>query len=539
MEKKIFEISWEVANKVGGIYTVLSSKAPYAKSLSNEYYFIGPYLSENLNPDFEEKEIPLEFKEISNFLTSKNIILHYGIWKITNSPAFLIDSRKLMENKNNIKTELWNDYKIDSLFSGFDFEEPAVWGYAVGMFLEEISKKSNTVGIFHEWMTGSAILYLKKRKANIATIFTTHATVIGRAMACSKEILEKNLDVEKEAINRGVQAKHSLEKQSALNAEIFTTVSERTAKECRIAFGIYPDIITINGLDMRSINTGSILEKSKLSRNKLNDIIKSYFKDYYNITQDKSFLCFISGRCEVNSKGIDVFIKSLGKINKSFENKNQKEIFAFILIPASHGPEDPEILNNLKSLNKNKKLKNIPFRKDLPRISTHYNSDQYIMDLLLKEGLNNKKENLVKVIFCPLYLSKEDGYWNTEYYDFIRGFDLGVFPSFYEPWGYTPAECISLGIPAITTDLAGFGLYCKKNYKKEDNAISILNREYINEEDFTEELKNSILNYYKLDKKKITKIKESSHEFSKELSWEHLITNYEIAIEKAIHRKKN
>lgn len=530
----IFEISWEAANKVGGIFTVITSKYPYSKNLSDKYYFIGPYFRENYNIDFIEQDLPEEFREIYNTLKNKNIILHYGIWKTLNAPIFLIDSTELMSEKKIIKTKLWEDFKIDSLFSGYDFEEPVVWSYAVGIFLEEFynkNKGNKIIAQFHEWLTGAGILYLKRSDSKVATIFTTHATVLERAMASTKESLYKRINPEEEAKKRGVIDKHTLEKQSAINADIFTTVSDICSYGCKIVLGREPDFITINGLDIDPLNKESI-NKNKSNRIRIINLAKSVLLAHYDMDFENAFYCFISGRMETYSKGIDVFIKSLGKLNRI---KLKRDIIAFILIPASHGNGNPIILNNFNNLNNS--IKGFLSRPgDFPQISTHYDSDNYIINSLINEGLNNNYENKVKVIFCPLYLSKDDNFFNKDYYDSIKGFDLGVFPSFYEPWGYTPAECAALGIPAITSDKAGFGIYYKNSKIKKKNGIYVLNRVSKSDSEFIKTLSNKILTVSQFKNNEELMHKIAAAEFSKTLSWKYLIKNYKNAYQKAIKK---
>jgi glycogen phosphorylase/synthase len=252
----IFEVSWEVCNRVGGIYTVLESKAESAMKYFEDYFFVGPYFAQNLS-DFEEQEPPKELKDIFLRLKNRGISCHYGRWIAAKGTAILIDFFGLMSNKNQIKGDLWKDYGIDSLFAGNDFDEPVIWSTAAGMLIEEFSNAFSSKEIIvhvHEWLAGACLLHVKKTKLRISTVFTTHATILGRAIADSNRPLYhllKTIDPAKEAYNYGIIAKHSMEKTTASNCDIFTTVSEITGLETENLLGRKPDLLLINGVNFK------------------------------------------------------------------------------------------------------------------------------------------------------------------------------------------------------------------------------------------------------------------------------------------------
>jgi glycogen synthase len=559
---QLFEISWEVCNKVGGIYTVLSSKSDYLKEKFKKQYFIGPYLS-NQNSEFEEKEIPEDFKQSYELLKSKKIFLHYGIWKKTNVETFLIDFSEFMQEKNEIKKKLWEDYQIDSLNSNFWFDEPIVWSYAVGIFLESIFREDEKiVAHFHEWLAGAGLLYLKSRGIKIGKVFTTHATVLGRAMADRNQIFNHG-NPDEEARNLNVIDKHLVEKNSAINAEVFTTVSELTAEECEKILGKRPKVI-INGIDLNIMpNMEEVPEMHRKNKEKIKDLIMSNFFPYYNFDLEKCLFYYISGRYEVHAKGIDTYIKALGNLNKRLKNENsEKMIIAFFLIPSDFEKENPALLKNLfllkeikekiqdysdyaknkilpyiflgkneklipkKLFSESEKLVKISGRNGIPESSTHYlKQGDRIINLLNEEELENKKDDKVKVLFYPAYLSEQDGILNMEYYDVVSGFHLGVFPSFYEPWGYTPFESACLGVPTITTDLSGFGKYVNK-YKKEQGGIIVLNREGKTDEEISKELEEEMYSYLNSDKIERIRQKAVAQSFAHKLSWKEITEDY-------------
>ncbi|MEM4330533.1 MAG: glycogen/starch synthase [Candidatus Pacearchaeota archaeon] len=579
---KLFEVSWEVCNKVGGIYTVISSKSNYIKKFFKEFFFIGPYLRED-NEEFYEKEIPEEYQEIVKIMSERGVKVHYGKWIKNNTPTFLIEFRELFKEKNKIKTELWEHFKVDSLFSSFDFEEPVVWSYAVGMFLEEIAKKfenlnEKIIAHFHEWLCGAGLLYLKIVKAKVGTVFTTHATVLERALASKKVKFNFQENPEEIARQIGVIDKYTLEKQTILNADAFTTVSELVAESCEKIFGRKADYITINGLDLKSLpNLEEIPLFHKKNKEKIKDFVKSFFYPYYYFDVDNSLFYFISGRYEINSKGIDLFIKALGKLNKKMVlEKEDKTIVVFIFIPSGNYEENEEVIENLllfktikerikehfpeiedKILNyfiSQKKENFFPedfslllkrylrvFRRGgIPPISTHKVKEDYIISQIEKEGLKNSEEDRVKIIYYPLYLSEKDGLLNLDYYEATSAFHLGIFPSFYEPWGYTPLESAALGVPAITTDYSGFGKYVLNNlrfYDNEERGVIVIKRENKSDEQVIDELVEDMHNFLSLSKNKRIKNKIIAETLALRLSWEFLIENYLNAYNLAVEKR--
>ncbi|MDD5086772.1 MAG: hypothetical protein PHV16_03375 [Candidatus Nanoarchaeia archaeon] len=316
----LFEVSWETCNKVGGIYTVVKSKASYMMDYYKENYFcVGPYFPDKVAGEFQEKVPPENIKNVFEKLKKEGISCHYGVWLIKGEPkTILVDFSDFTYKNNEIKTSLWQDFNIDSLNTQYyDYDEPVIWSYAVGLMINELSKQLNKkiVAQFHEWMSGPGILCLKQNNSNVSTVFTTHATILGRTMSFANEdlysLLDK-IDPEKKAREYNIQAKYLTEKQSALNSDVFTTVSEITAIEAKHLLGRNPDIILPNGLNIKKFPTfeeASI--KHQLFREKIREFIMFYFFPYYSFDLENTLFYFLCGRYEFRAKGIDVFIKSL------------------------------------------------------------------------------------------------------------------------------------------------------------------------------------------------------------------------------------
>ena len=520
----LFEVSWEVCNKVGGIYTVVSSKADLMVREYDNYFLVGPYFAGDTSFIFDEKTPPGELRKIFDILKNKGIICHYGSWQIKGNPqTILIDFSGLLNRKDEFKKNYWESYQIDSLKAGWDFEEPMIWATAVGMLIEEFAKhkeQSTIVGHFHEWLAGFALLYLNRVDAKVATVFTTHATMLGRTIAGNGENLYEmidHMDTYKEAYKHGVQDKFLTEKASAHTATVFTTVSEITAIEAEKILGRTADVLLENGLNSDKFPSYEEMSLKHVEyRERMKEFIKIYFFPHYSFDLYNTIILFIAGRYEYKNKGIDIFIKALAKLNENLKNENSnKTVVVFFWIPREvHGTKlelsqnkayyeeiQHFVERNIKKI-KTKIISNIltsPIPKgtkgeDLPiklaeglfdpallreanllksRFHKHGNpllithnisneSEDSIIKGFIENGLNNQEEDRVKVIDYPIYLSGVDGLINLSYYDAIIGSHLGVFPSYYEPWGYTPLESAALGVPSLTTDCGGFGRFLQE-----------------------------------------------------------------------------
>ena len=473
----IFEVSWEVCNKVGGIHTVVSTKAKsLCKKFASNYILIGPDIckDETVVQEFEQEEHMLPYWV--EYARNKGLKFRIGRWKsLEDQPTvILVDFTQYFNRKDEIFAELWADYSLDSITGGWDYIEPCLFGYAAAKIIESyyefyLDASNTAVAQFHEWMTGSGVLYLKKRCPQIATAFTTHATVLGRALAGNRMPLYgelENYNPDSIASQFNLRAKQSLEKLSAQNSDVFTVVSGITDTECARFFAKKADFITPNGFENSMVPD----EKTQSEiRKRVREKILSTLATLSGVKLSEDALFVLnSGRYEFYNKGIDVFIDALGKLNR--EN-NEKEIVAVIAVPAHHispvlnaeKQNKETIYQNQDSLERNQDL--IFQNQDSDsylKYTTHrlFDSGNDSVVKRLKEcGLDNSESSKVKVLFVPSYLNGADCVFDEKYFDFLQAFDLTVFPSYYEPWGYTPMESAAFHVPCVTTDLAGFGLW--------------------------------------------------------------------------------
>jgi phosphorylase/glycogen(starch) synthase len=537
----VFETSWEVCNKVGGIHTVISTKAlKIVNELGDNYILIGPdvWREDVTNPEF----IPDEtlFVDWKILATNEGLKVKTGRWNIAGKPiVFLIDFTPYFGQQNEIFAKFWETYKLDSITGQWDYDEPALFGYAAGKVIESFTsfyrERHNIIAQFHEWMTGTGILYIEKFAPWIATAFTTHATVLGRCIAGNnRPLYGKMKEYNPVQISRefNVVAKQSLEKISAAEADVFTTVSEITSRECSYFLGKDVDIVTPNGFEDSFVPAKEVFEEKRMAaRTKLKKVAEAVLG--YSLPDNCMFIVN-SGRYEFRNKGVDIFINSLGELNKI--NSISKQCVAFILMPAYHkGPRQDliDILYNNGPVN------------GVDRYLTHclhYPSTDPVLQSIKSNNLTNNQEAKVKIIFVPSYLNGNDGIFNLSYYDLLIGFDLSVFPSYYEPWGYTPLESLMFSIPTVTTSLSGFGLWVKEYFKNPGNGIAIIERTDDNEAKVVTEIREFIWKYFSFPDNEIKEARGKAHEISRIAMWdnlvEHYFTAYGIALTHSSERRE-
>lgn len=488
IQEHIFEISWEVCNKIGGIHTVISSKAPLLTGkYKDNYITIGPdvWKETHRNPEFVED--PNLMQAWREYAEQNGLHFRIGRWQIPGEPiAILVDFTPLFGQKDKIFSDYWLKFGLNSLSGQWDYTEPAMFGYAAGQVIESyydfyLSAHDRLIAHFHEWMTGAGVLYLRDKVAQAGTVFTTHATVLGRSLASHGRELYKQLDqtdAEAMALELGVSSKHSLEQKAAQMADIFTTVSSVTARECELLLGKKPELLTPNGFGSDHImKDSSIMEKRVEARTRLLDVARGLLNQ--NLPED-SLLIAHSGRYEFRNKGIDLFIDALGAINKA---KQDKPLIAFILVPANQAGMRKELQDRIKSPDFDH-----PAEQDYLTHKLVDPEHDQILNRIQKAGLNNKPGDAVKVVFTPAYLNGEDGIYNLDYFDLLTGFDLTLFPSYYEPWGYTPMESIAMHIPTVTSSLSGFGQWVGQSEKDFEEAVYIVERDDNNHEGVTKQI---------------------------------------------------
>jgi alpha-glucan phosphorylase len=533
----LFEVSWEVCNKVGGIHTVISTKVlSMVGEYKNNHILIGPDVWRYDVPNPEFTEDPHLFKSWRLKAAQEGLHIKVGRWNIAGNPVvILVDFTSFIPQKDQILTSFWEKFQIDSITGQWDYIEPVLFGFTAGKVIESfvryhVSARQQVIAQFHEWMTGSGLLYLRDVMPQIGCVFTTHATVLGRSIAGNGLPLYdpmKEYDPMETARRFGVVAKQSLESKAAQWADAFTTVSDITALECDHFLGKKVDIVTPNGFENSFVpDEANYPKKRQEGRDRLLKVAQAQLG---KAVAEDALIVGISGRYEFKNKGLDVFIEALGRLNRNGENK--RNVLAFILVPAGYKGVNRELVNNLER----------PYQAVetvLPYV-THELSDPQndpVLRKLGEEQLLNRTGDKVKVFFSPSYLNGNDGVFNMPYYDLLVGMDLTVFPSYYEPWGYTPLESLAFKVPTITTTLAGFGLWVESYYKKAHPGIEVIHRDDRNNEEVVQKIADKIKEVAAMNKRDFQAICKNAKEVSKIALWENLVSYYRDAYRMAINK---
>ena len=543
----IFESSWEVCNKVGGIYTVLSTRAKtLQEALRDKIIFIGP--------DFwKEQESPF-FKEDSSLFADwqweakeQGLKVRVGRWTVPSEPiAILVDFNPYFEKKNDIYGWLWENYGVDSLHAYGDYDEASMFSYAAALVVESfyyhyLSLKDKVIYHANEWMCGLGALYINNKLPQIGTIFTTHATSIGRSIAGNMKPLYDYLfayNGDQMAGELNMQSKHSIEKQTAHYVDCFTTVSDITAKECVELLDKPVDVVLPNGFDNSFVpSAAKFTRKRNAARRKMLDVANALLGEDLD---DDTLLVSTSGRYEFRNKGIDVFVEAMNRLLRDRDLK--KKVVAFIEVPGWVGEPRKDLQERLKS----GKKYDTPL--DVPQVThwLHNMSHDNVLGMMKYYDMHNRKDEKVKVIFLPCYLDGNDGIVNFTYYDVVLGNDLCIYPSYYEPWGYTPLEAIAFKVPCITTDLAGFGLWANTVFGKDgeiEDGVKVIHRTDYNYSEVADMIKDTVAEFSAMNKKQIDACRKNAGELSKKALWSEFIKYYyeayDIALGKAEERKKS
>ena len=534
----LFESSWEVCNKVGGIYTVLSTKAhTLQQSFKDKLIFIGPDVWANTNaPDFIEDDVLFtDWK--THAKTTDHLKVKVGRWNVPGTPpVILVDFKPFFKERDSFFYSMWESFRVDSIHAYGDYDESCIFAYAVGKVIESFYhfyklENKKVAALFNEWMLGMGALYIQKQIPAIATLFTTHATSIGRSIAGNNKALYAYMDGyngDQMARELNMEAKHSLEKQTALHVDCFTTVSDITARECKQLLDKAPDIVTPNGFEPNFVPAGKEYDKKRTAaRRALLNVAEKLLG--CPISPD-AFLVSTSGRYEYRNKGIDVFIEAMNRVRTS--GRLQREVVAFIMVPAWVRDARADLKEVIDKNIRTTSPMQMPF-------VTHWLNlmeQDKVLNYITHAGFTNSAADKLKIIFVPCYLDGHDGILDKPYYDLLIGMDATVYPSYYEPWGYTPLESIAFGIPTITTNLAGFGLWAKKHVTGNNinEGVAVVNRDDFNYFEVADAITSAILTLTGKDKKEAEEIQKHSFRLAAKAEWSKFIVYYEEAFKIAL-----
>ncbi|MBR5391441.1 MAG: glycogen/starch synthase [Prevotella sp.] len=536
----VFESSWEVCNKVGGIYTVLSTRAKTLQEMMNDrIIFIGPDCWGEKNCPYFTEDADL-YPDWRAEAGQQGLKVKVGRWNIPGNPiAILVDFTPYFAQKDQIYTWLWENYQVDSLHAYGDYDEASMFSYAAALVVESFYKHyldASKKVVYHgnEWMTGLGVLYINKHLPEVGTVFTTHATSIGRSIAGNNKPLYDYLfayNGDQMSWELNMQSKHSIEKQTAHYVDCFTTVSDITANECKELLDRPVDFVLPNGFDDSFVPKGATFTKKRnAARKRLLDVANALLGTQLD---NDTLIVSTSGRYEFRNKGVDVYIEAMNRLLRDKELK--KQVVAFIEVPGWVGEPRQDLVERLNS------GKSYDTPLPVPEIThwLHNMTHDNVLGMLKFLDMHNLPEDKVKLIFLPCYLTGDDGVLNLSYYDLVLGNDLCIYPSYYEPWGYTPLEAIAFKVPCITTDLAGFGLWAnsvKGGYSELEDGVKVIHRTDYNYSEVADEIKDTVALYSSMSKKNVEKSRSNAAKLSKLALWSHFIVYYQHAYDFALRR---
>ena len=508
--------------------------------------FIGPdFWKDKESPYFKEKKsLSAEWQWEAK---KQGVSVRVGRWTVPGDPiAMLVDFQPFFEKKNEIYGWLWEHYGVDSLHAYGDYDEASMFSYAAALVVESfynfhVSKETfdnSTKIVYHanEWMCGLGALYINNRLPQIATVFTTHATSIGRSIAGNNKPLYDYLwayNGTQMAVELNMEAKHSVERQAAHNVDCFTTVSDVTGRECYELLDKRPDAILPNGFEADFVPTGTAFTKRrKEARAKILQVANALTGAEFT---DDTLIVATSGRYEYRNKGIDVFLEAAYR--SLYVSELQRPVLMLVQVPAWVESPRTDLQERLKLGG--------TYSEPLPDpVITHNLNESWndpVLNFLRSHGMKNDVHSRVKVIFVPCYLDGNDGIFEMPYYDLLIGDDLAAYPSYYEPWGYTPLEAVAFHVPCITTSLSGFGVWACSSVgydSKLEDGVEVIGRNDYNAQEVAEKLSSLIVRYSGFDKKTIDKVRRNAAKLAEKALWKNFIKYYYEAYDIALRNAK-
>ncbi len=595
-EKFLIEVAWEVCNQVGGIYTVIRSKVPAIKERwGNNYCLIGPYFHHKAISEFEPIDDYTDiFGQAVLKMREMGFEVQYGRWLVSGKPkVILINPFYVYYKLGEIKYDLWNRHDIPCEHADELQTQVIAFGYLVKEYLKiltnvEEAKEHRFVGHFHEWMVATAIPDIRYENIPVTTVFTTHATLLGRYLAMNDGNFYDNLYHyywSNEARHFNIECPVKIERAAAHGAEVFTTVSDVTGKECEALLGRRTDVNLPNGLNIQRF--AALHEHQnlhKLYKDKIHKFVVGHFFQSYSFDLDNTLYFFTSGRYEYKNKGFDLTIEALARLNHKMKSIGMNTtVVMFFITKRDFQSINPEVLQTRATLEEIRQTCNeiqeqvgeklfeaaaassdlrmpdlnqfvdeywrLRLRRTLqswkngtlPKIVTHnlWNPEKDdILNYLKTTHLINNSWDKVKVVYHPDFITPSNPLFGMEYGQFVRGCHLGVFPSYYEPWGYTPLEAMASGVPAITSDLAGFGDYVLQHIPNpEEKGVYVVKRYRKSFSEAAEELANLMFSFVQQGRRERIDQRNRVESVSEHFDWSNLANYYDKAYDMAVERK--
>ena len=585
------EVAWEVCNQVGGIYTVIRSKLPATiEKWGDNYFNIGPYVHPQVDSEFEPaSDYSDSIGKVVLKLREQGLDVHYGRWLVSGRPkVVLLNPHSIFDRLGDIKYALWDEHKIPTHNHDPLIDQVISFGEMVKIFFAELENelgKAKLIAHFHEWMAATSIPGIRKLNSKIKMVFTTHATILGRYLAMNDSNFYDHLESynwEVEAKKFNIEAQVFIERAAAHGSHVFSTVSEVTGRECEFLLGRKPDVYLPNGLNIeRFVAMHESQNLHQTYKEKIHRFVMGHFFPSYSFDLDKTLYFFTSGRFEYRNKGYDLTLESLARLNWRLQQEgSDATVVMFFITKKPCYSINPKVMQQRASLENLREtcdeIKNsvgdqlfyqatlsaeqkvpplndfvpehlrLNYRRtvqswksdDLPLVITHTLRDKEndeILNFIRGANLINNSFDRVKIVYHPDFISSINPLFHMDYDNFVRGCHLGVFPSYYEPWGYTPLECIARGIPTITSNLSGFGDYVINNMEKpQEKGVYIVDRVHKNFDQSADEMADQMFKFIHHDRKFRIQERTKAELSSFDLDWEQLRKFYDKAYDHAL-----
>jgi glycogen(starch) synthase len=344
-----------------------------------------------------------------------------------------------------------------------------------------------------------------------------------------------------------------------------------------------------NGLNIQRFT--AVHEFQNLHRQykeRIHDFVMGHFFPAYEFDLDNTLYFFTSGRYEYRNKGFDMFIEAMARLNWRLKSERPSSsdpdakpvtVVGFIITRATtrninvnvlqtqtmfdelkatcqriqegigpallHSsvrgrfPGLHELFNEEARIRWKRAVAAWKHRRQPPIVTHDLVDDQRdpVLTHLRHKGLFNSADDPVKVIFHPEFVTATSPILHLDYDQFVRGCHMGIFPSYYEPWGYTPMEAIALGVPAITSDLSGFGAYVQSHLPGHDEkGIFVSRRHGRSFDDACNEIVEYLYQFTRLSRRDRIAMRNTVESLGGMFDWEALAKHYEEARDLALSR---
>lgn len=595
----LVEVAWEVCNQVGGIYTVIRSKVPATMpAWGDRYCLVGPYFPHMAQGEFESfDDLTVHtasdpFGAAVRAMRAEGYDVCYGTWLVTGRPrVVLINPFQAYNRLGQLKTALWQHHGIPAPDNDDLLHQVIAFGHLTTIFFQKVAallEGRRLLGHFHEWMTGVAIPDLRRLQVPAHLLFTTHATLLGRYLAMNDPAFYDHLmwvNWENEAKHFNIEPAVRMERAAAHGSHVFTTVSELTVRECIYLLDRIPDAVLPNGLNIeRFVALHEFQNLHQQYKAKIHEFVMAHFFQSYSFDLDKTLYFFTSGRYEYHNKGFDLTLEALARLNYRLQQSGiDVQVVMFFITKRPFTSINPQVLERRAQLeevrqtcraieeqvgerlfyaaaaSQDHKLPELSSMVDdywrlryrrqlqswktnaLPPVITHNlvnDANDDILNFLRRSKLLNHRHDRVKMVYHPDFVSPASPLLGMEYGQFVRGCHMGVFPSYYEPWGYTPLECVARGVPAITSDLSGFGDYALQNVPDpEGKGIFVVHRQEKSFDESAEELTDMLWQFVQLGRRDRIMQRNAVESNAELFDWKNLRVYYDRAYALALERQ--